>query len=724
MKKYIAMFLILAMVLSLVGCGEEKPANGEVSGTVTPEATPTKEPEATATPTPIVTADAFDSEGRVQAMYGTPKVDGDIDDIWRLSGELTLDVLSSAAVIARGTAKVLWDDNHLYTLMVVTDPILVKSSANAYEHDSVEVFLDELCDKAESYGADDVHYRVNFDNEQSHDNGETDRFTTAVKKFNDENGKLAGYIVEMAVAFGETPQNDVVMGYELQINDAGMQGSRVGTVNLFDATGNAWSNTSLFGELILKGKEGSVVTVSTKRLENQIATIEKMNLDVYVNADILDEPIAAGKALIGKAGLTQEEVDAAMKAIREAYEQLDDGSGLPDPDSFVFNDTIIDPFIMLDGTQITDPADWSKRDAELRQMYQYYMYGVWRDGSDEEVTYDYANGNLTIHVKRISTGATTSFDVAVQMPNASVKAPKGGYPVVVGMHAGISEATALANGFATITLNAYAIASDDTKHVGAFYDLYPYGDSWKEQTGVLLAWSWGASKVLDALEAGFGAEMNISAENSTITGVSRWGKAAIVCGAFEERFRMVAPSCSGAGGTALFRYTSTGKTYDFSSKGGPSAYTYTENEPLGSLQSSSERGWFNDNFLEFSSVLLLPFDQHLLSSLVADEDRYLFIIGSCVSEDWVNAPSMWFSYLATKEIYDFLGISDNIKINIHKEGHAVIAEDMEYMTQYFSKMVYGTEPTVDLSGLDTSVFDLDVNKDPIWDTFNEDWIVK
>lgn len=722
MKKCIALLLVLIMAVSIVGCKDEEPTNQDVSAT--PTVAPTDTPEATPTPTPIVAADPYDAEGRALAMYGTPTMDGEIDDIWGLSGEMELGIISAPAVLSRGTAKVLWDDNYLYTLMVVTDPILVKTSANAYEQDSVEVFLDELCDKAESYGSDDVHYRVNFDNEQSHDNGDASRFVTAVKKLTDDKGAFTGFVVEMAVAFNETPQNDVVMGFELQINDAGMQGNRVGMVNLFDATGNAWSNPSVMGEIILKGKEGSVVTVSTKRLENQIATIEKMNLDVYVNADILDEPIAAGKALIGKAGVTQEEVDAAMEAIREAYAQLDDGSGMPDPDSFVYNDQIIDPFVMLDGTEITDPADWTKRKEELTTMYQYYMYGVWRDGSDEEVTYDYNNGTLTIHVKRISTGAEASFNVAVQLPSASVKAPEGGYPVVVGMHAGISEGTALANGYATITLNAYTIASDDTKHTGAFYNLYPYGDSWTEQTGVLMAWSWGASKVLDALEAGLGDELNINPENSIITGVSRWGKAAIVCGAFEERFRMVAPSCSGAGGTALFRYTSTGKTYDFSSKGGPSAYTYTENEPLGSLQSNSERGWFNDNFLEFSSALLLPFDQHLLSSLVADEDRYLFIIGSCVSEDWVNAPSMWFSYLATKEIYDFLGISDNIKINIHKEGHAVIEEDMKYMTQYFNKMVYGIEPTDDLSVLDTSVFDLDVNKDPVWDTFNEDWVVK
>ena len=49
-----------------------------------------------------------------------------------------------------------------------------------------------------------------------------------------------------------------------------------------------------------------------------------------------------------------------------------------------------------------------------------------------------------------------------------------------------------------------------------------------------MAWAWGASKVLDALYNGAADEFGLNAENSIITGVSRWGKAAAVCGAFEQ----------------------------------------------------------------------------------------------------------------------------------------------------------------------------------------------
>ncbi len=401
-----------------------------------------------------------------------------------------------------------------------------------------------------------------------------------------------------------------------------------------------------------------------------------------------------------------------------------DMSTLPDVSELEASDALTDPFTFLDGTYVDNADDWARRVAEIKAMYQYYMYGIWRDGSDEELTYSLDGSTLTIYITRISTGATTSFTATVNMPDSSTKAPDGGYPVIVGMHSGISEDTATANGYAVITLDyyAYAIASDDTNHTGAFYDLYPYGDDWQEQTGVLMAWSWGCSKILDALEAGLGDELNISCENTAVTGVSRWGKAAIVCGVFETRFKLVMPSCSGAGGVALFRYTSEGKTYDFSTKGASSSYTYGQNEPLSSLQSSSERGWFCDRFLEFKSAEYLPFDQHLLLSTIASEDRYLFIIGSCIYEDWVNAPAMWYSYVAAEYVYDYLGLSDHIAINIHQQGHAVIAEDVEYMTDYFDYYVYGIEPELDLDDLKTSVFALDVNSDSSMDNFNKKWM--
>ena len=58
---------------------------------------------------------------------------------------------------------------------------------------------------------------------------------------------------------------------------------------------------------------------------------------------------------------------------------------------------------------------------------------------------------------------------------------------------------------------------------------------------MLLDWAWGASKVLDALEAGAGRELGIDPKLCMAAGVSRYGKSVAVAGAFTlVRFRSVA----------------------------------------------------------------------------------------------------------------------------------------------------------------------------------------
>ncbi len=379
-----------------------------------------------------------------------------------------------------------------------------------------------------------------------------------------------------------------------------------------------------------------------------------------------------------------------------------------------------DPYRFLDGSYVETPEDWERRAKELRQIYQKSMYGVWRDGTEEKAEYKLDGGSVRITIACRERSA--SFTASVLVPDVALcEMPEGGWPVIVGMHGNIQEKFAAENGYASVILNTYEIASDDNNHKGAFYELYPYGKEPEEQTGVLMAWAWGASKVLDILEAGLGKELCISAENSIVTGVSRWGKAAAVCGAFDTRFKLTAPSCSGAGGLAVYRYTSEGRTYDFSTKEGPEGYTYGQNEPLGSLQAEGEQGWFNDRFLSFSDVEELPVEQYMLAALCADKCRYLFIIASCIHEDWVNAPSMYLCYKAARSVYGFLGLEDHIAVNIHKEGHAVIWEDMRYLMDYFNLHVYGKKPGLDLSSLTSSVFEEEANYDPFFDSFSYGW---
>ena len=89
------------------------------------------------------------------------------------------------------------------------------------------------------------------------------------------------------------------------------------------------------------------------------------------------------------------------------------------------------------------------------------------------------------------------------------------------MHPMMSADVALSKGYTLIVMEIGKIASDDTAHNGAFYDLYPYKADAESQTGVLMAWAWGASKVLDAIYEGLDKIYSLDANASLVSGVSR-----------------------------------------------------------------------------------------------------------------------------------------------------------------------------------------------------------
>ena len=362
------------------------------------------------------------------------------------------------------------------------------------------------------------------------------------------------------------------------------------------------------------------------------------------------------------------------------------------------------------------------RREELRKFYEENMYGTWRDG--EQVTYELLGedpkvldpmvamfnpfavvGGELVKIRLEKAGRTAEFTVHAYLPKEEDrrKYPKGS-PFIICMHPIQPKDYILSQGYALFFLEGRQIASDDMAHKGAFYDLYPYGKESAEQTGVLMAWAWGASKVLDAVYAGLDKEFHLDADASMVTGVSRCGKATAVCGAFDTRFRMTIPACSGAGGLALYNFVSEGKTYDLRGVGASAEYTYGKNEPLDCLQSEAERGWFNDKFLEYKTPADIPLDQENLPILALDPDRYYFIIAACTGEDWVNAPAMWECYKRANEVYEEEGLGEHLVLNFHKVGHAVLEEDAEKFIAYFNSMYYWMDTDVQIDALKTCVF--------------------
>ena len=123
-------------------------------------------------------------------------------------------------------------------------------------------------------------------------------------------------------------------------------------------------------------------------------------------------------------------------------------------------------------------------------------------------------------------------------------------------------------------------------------------DDW----GALRAWAWGASRMLDYLEK----DTLVNAKKVGIEGVSRYGKAALVTMAFDERFSVALIGSSGKGGTTLQRRVF--------------------GEAVESLTGSGEYHWMAGNYLKYGAEEAasgrktgcdLPVDAHQLIALCA-----------------------------------------------------------------------------------------------------------
>ena len=184
---------------------------------------------------------------RAYAVYGTPEINAEIDDVWSSAPVLTMNRMQQAhEILASGTARVLWDENNLYVLYQVTDSILDISASASHEQDSVEAFVNETGEETTSYIDGVGQYRVNYENEASFNPG---RYSEGFRSETRLTG--SGYVVEMAIPWKNvTPEAWHELGFDVQINDA-RDGARHGVAAWNDYTGGGWQDPSVFGNLTL-----------------------------------------------------------------------------------------------------------------------------------------------------------------------------------------------------------------------------------------------------------------------------------------------------------------------------------------------------------------------------------------------------------------------------------------------------------------------------------------
>jgi len=256
--------------------------------------------------------DAMQSE----AKYGTPVIDGVIDSIWSSAPTLQVNRYQMAWQGATGTAKVLWDDSNLYVLVEVRDDQLNKANANAWEQDSIEVFVDENNGKTSYYEADDGQYRVNYDNETSFNPesiAEGFESATAVNGTN--------YVVEVKIPFRTiTPADNVKIGFDVQINDA-KDGARISVANWNDLSGNGYQDTSVFGILTLTGKNTGGSGGSGGSGSGIVVNLDKAPVETDYNAEngevTVKVPVVTNADGSTTADVTADYIEALVESIKE-----------------------------------------------------------------------------------------------------------------------------------------------------------------------------------------------------------------------------------------------------------------------------------------------------------------------------------------------------------------------------------------------------------------------
>ncbi|HEX9058677.1 MAG TPA: sugar-binding protein, partial [Clostridia bacterium] len=213
-----------------------------------------------------------------KAIYGTPVIDGTVDAIWNNAPEMQLNRYQMAWQGAAGTAKALWDDKYLYVLAQVNDTQLDKNSANAYEQDSVEVFVDQNNGKTPSYESDDGQYRVNYNNEASFNPGSiADGFVSATQVSG------TNYTVEMKIPLKSiTPKNGDKIGFDAQINDA-KDGARQSVAAWNDTSGIGYQDTSVYGILTLDGKSDTVPSLTPSEIKVNDKSLANVTIDIGEN---------------------------------------------------------------------------------------------------------------------------------------------------------------------------------------------------------------------------------------------------------------------------------------------------------------------------------------------------------------------------------------------------------------------------------------------------------
>jgi hypothetical protein len=331
-----------------------------------------------------------------------------------------------------------------------------------------------------------------------------------------------------------------------------------------------------------------------------------------------------------------------------------------------------DPLVFPDGKPVKTPQQWwGQRRPQIVKLLESEMYGAipanvpkvtWSVVKTKEDTL----GGTPVHISRLKGHVDNSTDPAITvdidvilalpanvhgavpviaafdfLPNDFGDAPMR-FPGAGGPGAAVGpppREQVLARGYGYAAISTNSIQADNA--AGLTSGIIGLTNKGARRTpaqwGVLRAWAWGASRLLDYLET----NPAVDARRVSTFGHSRYGKAALVAMAFDRRFAIGYISSSGMGGAKLARH-------DFG-------------ERVENLTRNGGYHWMAGNFLKYGGPLTrndLPVDAHDLIALCAPRPVFISAGSPDAGDAWVDARGSFLSAVAAGGVYRLLGAKD------------------------------------------------------------------
>ena len=341
-----------------------------------------------------------------------------------------------------------------------------------------------------------------------------------------------------------------------------------------------------------------------------------------------------------------------------------------------------DPFTFEDGRKVRNKADWQERRKELYKNVIELQYGK-QPPQPEFLQIEQLTEDTSAYLQyRITTGkkdAPISFTMYLRLPHSLNEGSAEKFPVVVSgdlcwnywYNKEIWEQFA-SSGVAVALFNRTELVPDRKKsgRNSGLYKVYPEYDF-----GAIGAWAWGYSRCVDAL-----LKIGLVKEDQIVfTGHSRGGKTAALAGALDERAALVHANETCAGACGCYRVhmsaiAEDGKEY--------------KSEKLENLLEHFDF-WMGKGMSDYKDCEeKLPFDTHFLKAMIAPR---IYFDAQAASDIWGNPIGAWQSNMAAKEVFDFLGVPDNLYWYYRNGYHSFDSNDAKMLLAIIKHRFFGEE---------------------------------